>query len=101
MEKIVSCLCVEWTSFFSLFVDDFQCYANKKHSHEHLDDEQRKHEKFCSFFRVILWAIKGWIAYEWSVFLCVEFIMWLMNEFDEIVNEVELNWFIKWDLNKK
>lgn len=33
------------------------------------------------------------MAYEWSVFfLCVEFIMWLMNEFEEIVNEVELIW---------
>lgn len=48
-----------------------------------------------------------------SFFLCVEFIMWLMNEFEEIVNEVELIWIEvkkylkseilnkKWIFNKK
>lgn len=54
------------------------------------------------------------MAYEWSVFfLCMEFIMWLMNEFEEIVNEVELIWIEvknylkseilnkKWIFNKK
>lgn len=26
-------------NIFSLFVDEFQCYANKKHSHEHLHEK--------------------------------------------------------------